>query len=103
IRRLGEEITTFPDGLEVHKRVQRIMSDRRKMASGATPADWGFAENIAYATLLEDGYAVRFSGQDSGRGAFFHRHALVYNQKDGEPYVPLANLKEGRAAFAIND
>lgn len=103
IRRLSDEMLDFPEGFELHKRVQRIMSDRRKMAQGATPADWGFAENMAYATLLEDGYSVRFSGQDSGRGTFFHRHALIVNQKNGDLHIPLQKLKEGRGSFTIND
>jgi 2-oxoglutarate dehydrogenase E1 component len=77
----------------MHPRVAKIMDDRRKMAAGALPLDWGFAENLAYATLLKEGYQVRISGQDCGRGTFFHRHSVLHNQKDGTSYTPLANLR----------
>ncbi len=103
IKRLSEEMWQFPEDFKLHKRVQRVMADRHKMAQGETPVDWGFAENMAYATLLEDGYSIRFSGQDSGRGTFFHRHALVVNQDNGETSFPLKNLKESRGSFVIND
>ncbi len=94
IRRLSEQLLTLPEGFELNARVAKIMDDRRKMAAGALPLDWGFAENMAYATLLEQGYKVRISGQDSGRGTFFHRHAVLHNQKDGSYYVPLMNLND---------
>lgn len=92
IRRLSEQLLTLPEAFELNPRVAKIMDDRRKMAAGALALDWGFAENMAYATLLEQGYKVRISGQDSGRGTFFHRHAVLHNQKDGSNYVPLMNL-----------
>jgi 2-oxoglutarate dehydrogenase E1 component len=79
------------------------MDDRRKMAAGALPLDWGFAENMAYATLLEEGYQVRVSGQDCGRGTFFHRHAVLHNLNDGSSYVPLANLSENQPIFMMID
>jgi 2-oxoglutarate dehydrogenase E1 component len=65
--------------------------------------DWGFAENLAYAALLEDGHAVRLSGQDSGRGTFFHRHAVLHNQQDGEVHIPLQHLAAGQAKFIVID
>ncbi|HEU5338778.1 MAG TPA: 2-oxoglutarate dehydrogenase E1 component, partial [Sulfuricaulis sp.] len=71
IRSLTEKMLHVPEGLELHPQVAKIFDARRKMAAGALPLDWGFAENLAYATLLQDGYAVRLSGQDSGRGTFF--------------------------------
>jgi len=79
------------------------MDDRRKMAAGALPLDWGFAENLAYATLLKEGYQVRISGQDCGRGTFFHRHSVLHNQKDGTSYVPLMNLYPGQPSFMVID
>ncbi|MEK7206744.1 MAG: 2-oxoglutarate dehydrogenase E1 component, partial [Pseudomonadota bacterium] len=81
--------------------VGKIYEARRKMAAGAMPIDWGFAENLAYATLLQDGYGVRLSGQDSGRGTFFHRHAVIHNQKDGVAYVPLRNLLDKQPNFLV--
>jgi len=103
IKRLTQDLLELPDGFELHARVKRIMNDRRKMAAGGSPMDWGFAETMAYATLLEDGYSVRVSGQDSGRGTFFHRHAVIYNQQNGEERIPLRHLKEARGDFSIND
>ncbi len=103
IRELAAAMTHIPEGLQLHPRVAKINDDRRKMAQGALPLDWGMAENIAYATLLKDGYAVRISGQDSGRGTFFHRHAVLHNQSDGSSYVPLRNLFEGQPNFLVID
>jgi 2-oxoglutarate dehydrogenase E1 component len=85
-----------------HPRVAKIYEDRVKMAAGAQPMDWGFAENIAYATLIADGYALRLVGQDSGRGTFFHRQAVIHDQKSGGDYVPLASVRES-ANVAIVD
>jgi 2-oxoglutarate dehydrogenase E1 component len=67
------------------------------------PLDWGFAENLAYATLLKEGYQVRISGQDCGRGTFFHRHSVLHNQKDGSSYVPLMHLYPGQPSFIVID
>ncbi|MFP5348806.1 MAG: 2-oxoglutarate dehydrogenase E1 component [Gammaproteobacteria bacterium] len=92
VQRLSERLERLPEGFELHPNVAKVYENRRKMAAGALPMDWGFAETMAYATLLSEGYSVRLSGQDSGRGTFFHRHAIVYNQKDGTAYVPLRNL-----------
>ncbi len=101
VRDLTQRLLHFPDGLELHPQVAKIYDARRKMAAGALPLDWGFTENLAYATLLKDGYGVRLSGQDSGRGTFFHRHAVVYNQKDGTAYVPLRNLFDKQPRFIV--
>src|SRR3989338_6996180 len=101
VRALTERMLHVPEGLELHPQVVKIYEARRKMAAGALPLDWGFAENLAYASLLQDGYGVRLSGQDSGRGTFFHRHAVVTNQKDGTAYVPLRNLYDGQPNFLI--
>ncbi|MDG4554258.1 MAG: 2-oxoglutarate dehydrogenase E1 component [Candidatus Competibacter sp.] len=103
LRELSEQLLKAPEGLEMHPRVAKIMDDRRKMAAGALPLDWGFAENLAYATLLKQGYQVRISGQDCGRGTFFHRHSVLHNQKDGSSYTPLANLYPGQPTFFVID
>jgi len=73
------------------------------MTAGALPLDWGYAEIMAYATLVNDGYAVRMSGQDSGRGTFFHRHAVLHNQKDGTAFVPLRSIGKGKNNFLVID
>ncbi|MEJ8566663.1 2-oxoglutarate dehydrogenase E1 component [Elongatibacter sediminis] len=94
IRELSERLTTLPDGFELHSRVKRVIEDRRKMAAGEIPMDWGFAETMAYATLIDEGTGLRLVGQDSGRGTFFHRHAVLHNQKDGATLLPLGRLKD---------
>jgi len=103
IRTLSERLLQIPANFSLHPRVQKIMDSRRKMAAGAMPIDWGFAETMAYATLLEEGYPVRLSGQDSGRGTFFHRHAVLHNQQDGERYVPLQHCDEAQGNFLVID
>ncbi len=102
IKRVSEEMSVLPQGFTLHPRVQKIYEDRIKMAAGALPVDWGFAENLAYATLLQEGHSVRISGQDSGRGTFFHRHAVFHNQVDGSSYIPLQHLDKG-ARFTVID
>lgn len=101
VQRLTAGLLRLPVGYAVHPRVARILEDRRKMAAGAIPLDWGYAENLAYASLVTAGYAVRLSGQDSGRGTFFHRHATILNQKTGEVYIPLQHLAPDQAHFLV--
>ncbi len=103
LRKIAEQLHKVPAGFELHPRVARILQDRRKMAAGGHPIDWGFAETLAYATLLQNGYSVRLSGQDSARGTFFHRHAVLHSQKDGSNYIPLRQLKNGKADFLVID
>jgi 2-oxoglutarate dehydrogenase E1 component len=92
---LNQRILTIPSGVALHPRVAKIYEDRVKMAAGDQPMDWGFAENLAYATLIADGYDLRLVGQDSGRGTFFHRHAVLHDQNSGGDYIPLAGLRDG--------
>jgi len=103
IKQLWERLERLPDGFEINSSVAKIMDNRRKMAAGALPIDWGFAETMAYASLVTDGYGVRLSGQDSGRGTFFHRHAVLHNQKAIGMYVPLRNLADEQANFLVID
>jgi 2-oxoglutarate dehydrogenase E1 component len=103
IRELAATLQQLPDGFELQGRVQKIMEDRHRMTLGALPLDWGYAENMAYATLVNDGYAVRLSGQDSGRGTFFHRHAVLHNQNDGTAFVPLRSIGKGKNNFLVID
>ncbi len=98
---LALRLLGIPDGFELHPRIVKIMEDRRKMAEGKSPLDWGMAENLAYATLINEGYPVRISGQDSGRGTFFHRHATLHDQNSREVYVPLRNLYDGQPRFLV--
>jgi 2-oxoglutarate dehydrogenase E1 component len=101
IRQLWRQLERLPEGFELHPNVAKVVENRRKMSAGALPIDWGFAETMAYASLVTEGYGVRLSGQDSGRGTFFHRQAVLHSQKDGELYVPLRNLSEHQGNFLV--
>jgi 2-oxoglutarate dehydrogenase E1 component len=103
IRELSDRLTTLPDGFTLHKQVDRIVAQRRKMAAGEAPLDWGFAETMAYAGLIEDGTGLRLVGQDSGRGTFFHRHAVLFNQEDGQSITPLSTLAQDGNRVAVID
>jgi 2-oxoglutarate dehydrogenase E1 component len=101
--RASKYFTELPDDLKLHGRVQRIVDERARMAAGEIQMDWGFAETMAYATLIEDGYACRLVGQDSGRGTFFHRHAVLHNQVNNREYTPLQNIVDRPNAFRVID
>jgi 2-oxoglutarate dehydrogenase E1 component len=103
LRMLAGRLQSLPTGFELNARVARLMDERRKMAAGAAAVDWGYAEALAFATLLNDGYPIRLSGQDSERGTFFHRHAVLHNQIDGATYVPLRNLADDQPNFIVID
>tara|TARA_B110000438_G_scaffold300534_1_gene353160 strand:- start:155 stop:2056 length:1902 start_codon:yes stop_codon:yes gene_type:complete len=103
LQNIGTKITSIPDGIQVQRQVAKIYDDRRKMVGGALPLNWGMAELLAYGTLLHEGYPIRFTGQDIRRGTFSHRHAVVFNQKDGDAYLPLAHLSEDQPRFDIYD
>ncbi len=100
---IGHHACEIPAGVVVQKQVKKIYEDRRKMAGGALPINWGMAETLAYATLLDQGFGIRITGQDVGRGTFSHRHAVIHSQKDGSSYVPLANLADDQPHFRIYD
>ncbi len=100
---LAHDINVAPDSFPLHRQVSKILEDRRKMAAGAVPVNWGFAETLAYATLLKDGYPVRLTGQDVGRGTFSHRHAVLHSQKDESTYIPLQHIAPDQANFRIYD
>lgn len=106
LKQLGEKINELPEGFEPHKRVAAILKARKDMLAGSVPLDWGMAENLAYATLLTEGYSVRLVGQDSGRGTFFHRHAQMHNQNpeaQQRSYVPLRHVSPDQARFDVYD
>jgi 2-oxoglutarate dehydrogenase E1 component len=101
LQAIGRKITALPEGFVLHPRVQKIITDRIKMTEGDMPLDWGYAEMMAYATLLQAGYPVRLTGQDSARGTFFHRHAVLHDQENGREYTPLAHIAAEQAPFTI--
>ncbi|MDH4284057.1 MAG: 2-oxoglutarate dehydrogenase E1 component [Gallionellaceae bacterium] len=102
---LTGRLTEAPAGFKLHSRVEKIIADRQAMGRGELVLDWGMAENLAYATLLTEGYPVRLSGQDCGRGTFFHRHAVLHDQnrvsRHEGLHVPLSNLEPGQADFIV--
>ena len=103
VQDIANQINTLPEGFPVQRQVSKIYEDRRKMAAGAAPINWGFAEMLAYATLIHEGHPVRITGQDVGRGTFSHRHAVLHNQKDASNYIPLRHIKEDQPPFEIYD
>jgi 2-oxoglutarate dehydrogenase E1 component len=102
-REVATGMNYVPPDFPLQPRVEKIITDRNKMTAGALPVDWGYAELMAYGTLLGDGYSVRLSGQDSGRGTFFHRHAVLHNQNDGSSFVPLRELGSDEHNFRVFD
>ena len=107
LKRLAQRLTSFPEGFTLHSRVKKIAEDRASMGEGSLPVDWGMAENLAYASLLVSGYGIRISGEDVGRGTFFHRHAAFHDQNrenwDEGTYYPLKHLQQKQASFHCYD
>lgn len=103
LQELARRISSVPEAIEMQSRVAKIYGDRAEMAAGNKPFDWGAAETLAYATMVDEGIPIRLSGEDAGRGTFFHRHAVVHNQKNGSVYVPLANVHSGQGEFKVWD
>jgi len=107
LQRMAERVTSVPEGFQLHPTVARVMEARKSMAAGKAPVDWGMAETLAYASLLSNGYDVRLSGQDSGRGTFAHRHAVLHDQErerwDEGTYLPLQNVAKDQGDFVVID
>jgi 2-oxoglutarate dehydrogenase E1 component len=107
LQRLAERVTSVPGDFKLHPSVERVIQARKQMAEGKLPVDWGMAETLAYASLLSNGYDVRLSGQDSGRGTFAHRHAVLHDQDrerwDQGTYTPLSNISKDQGSFVVID
>ncbi|BCV50079.1 2-oxoglutarate dehydrogenase E1 component [Shewanella algae] len=103
LQNLADKISYVPESHKLHSRVAKIYNDRVAMAKGEKLMDWGFAETLAYASILEDKQRVRITGQDSGRGTFFHRHAVLHNQNDATTYLPLRHVAEEQGPIDITD
>ena len=106
-KRLAERLTTIPSTVTPHQLVRKVYDDRAAMGRGDIPVDWGMGEHMALASLVASGYPVRLSGEDSGRGTFTHRHAVIHDQNrekwDVGTYVPLQNVVDGQAPFVVID
>ena len=107
LKQLAQRLTEIPANFKVHPSVERLLAARREMGEGKVPLDWGMAENLAYASLIDGGHPVRLSGQDAGRGTFAHRHAVLHDQNrekwDSGVYIPLQNIRAGQANFLVID
>ncbi|PCJ26033.1 MAG: 2-oxoglutarate dehydrogenase E1 component [SAR86 cluster bacterium] len=103
LQALGKKLCEIPKDFVLQRQVQRVIDDRLKMAEGEIPVDWGFAETLAYASILTTGNKVRITGQDVGRGTFSHRHAVLFDQKTGDTHIPLQSLKPDQGNFSIYD
>ncbi|TMH60770.1 MAG: 2-oxoglutarate dehydrogenase E1 component [Betaproteobacteria bacterium] len=107
LKALARKVTDVPPNFKLHPRVEKVIADRRAMGEDELPLDWGMGETLAYASLLDQGYGVRLSGQDSARGTFSHRHAVLHDQNrekwDAGSWTPLQHVKEGQPEFEIID
>jgi len=105
LRELLVKISQVPEGFTPNDKIAKLLELRRKISQAPAdePFDWGVGEHLALATLLEEGVPIRFSGQDSRRGTFSHRHAVLADARDGKRYTPLANVREGQGQFDIID
>ncbi len=103
IATLSKQLQKLPEDFELHPVVKRLFTDQQKMAEGLIPMNWGFAETLAYASLVDSGHAVRLSGQDCGRGTFAHRHAVLHDKKTGCEFIPLANISQSQKPFIVID
>ncbi len=103
IIQIGKKMSTLPKNFNVHKTLKRVFELRSQIFSKTHKVDWSTAESLAFATLLTEGFSVRLSGQDSGRGTFSQRHAVLRNQDNHDRYIPLNNIKKGQKNFEIID
>ena len=103
IKKLAKSLAHLPKDFMLQKQVAREIENRNTMYAGKLPLNWGAAETLAYASLLSEGYLVRLSGQDSGRGTFAHRHAVLHDPNTGESYTPLENLEGEQGQFKVID
>ena len=103
LQAIAKKLAEIPKDFTLQRQVKRVMDDRAKMAAGDIPVDWGFAETLAYASILTSGNKIRITGQDVGRGTFSHRHAVLFDQKTGDTHIPLQSLVEEENGFLIYD
>lgn len=103
LQTLAKALETLPEGMTLQPQVARMMDERCQMTEGKLPLNWGYAETLAYASLVTTGYPIRISGQDSGRGTFAHRHAVLFDYKKGSSYTPLQHISPKQAAFRVID
>ncbi len=101
LKRIGQEITKIPDGFNIHRTLKRIIQARREKIEASIGIDWGLAEHLAFGTLIEEGHAVRLSGQDSERGTFSQRQSNFIDQEDGHKYTPLNHITVAKEYYQV--
>lgn len=101
LKALAEKACVLPEGFDLQKQVKTLMGQRVEMAAGTRPLNWGFAETLAYATLMDNGHSVRLVGEDSQRGTFAHRHAVVHDQTSFESFAPLSNFQSETTRLTV--
>jgi len=99
LREIGEKLTQFPEGFQLHRTVERVMDNRRKMMESGEGLDWGMGEALAFGSLVAEGHPIRLSGEDVERGTFSHRHSVVYDQGKQARYIPLNHIAAGQALY----
>ncbi|WP_421788426.1 2-oxoglutarate dehydrogenase E1 component [Hyphobacterium sp.] len=103
LKALGDKLTTYPDEINIHKTLKRVLEGRRKAIKAGEGLDWATAESLAFASLLDEGFPVRLSGQDSGRGTFSQRHSHIIDQETQERYTPLCELGTAPVRYEVID
>ncbi|MEI7703291.1 MAG: 2-oxoglutarate dehydrogenase E1 component [Deltaproteobacteria bacterium] len=103
LAQVARHLSEIPAGFEPNPKIAKLFEARAEMARGKRPLDWGFAEVLAYGSIAWDGRRVRLVGQDVQRGTFSHRHAVIHDHRNGAPYMPLGNLREGQGKVSIYD
>jgi len=103
LKELAHKLEALPEGFILQPQVKKILEARQKMTEGEVPLNWGYAETLAYATLLDEGFPIRLCGQDSARGTFAHRHAVLHDQNTNQLYIPLSHISDKQAQINIVD
>ena len=107
VKELAKKLTTIPEGFVLQSRVEKMLADRKAMGEGKMPVDWGMGENLAYASIVNEGIGIRLSGEDCGRGTFSHRHAVFHDQDrekwDSGSYTPLQHIRDKQGEFLVID
>ncbi len=103
LREIAQRVVAIPPGFTVHPKVKKVLDGRVEMSAGQRPVDWGLAEALAIGSLLWDGMLVRLTGQDTRRGTFGHRHAVLVDYETAAEHVPLSHLRSGQGRFDVHD
>ncbi len=103
LQSIAERIEKLPEGFVLQQQVKKVFDTQKKMTAGEVPLNWGYAETMAYATLLDEGYPIRLCGQDAGRGTFAHRHAILHDQNTDDVFIPLSHVSATQAQINIVD